>query len=195
MPEPYVSPWDQALLLPERWRICGISCNALSLWHSRVLELIGNHYVCGGVPTIDSAASLLLFAQRNFRDGREIFLLPSVRARALRAMAEELATRQWETLDAACRDYVSTCQRIPDHKYPEDAGHRTLAAPHQFVAVYVLMSRCRLTWAEAWDTPFAVARCILDAAGEYDRGDDTLADPRLQRNIDEWVEKYGESKI
>lgn len=187
----YVSPWWQAMLLPDRWDLCGIEVRAMSVWHTFALENLGNAYIYGGVCDKDAASSLIMFCQRDWMEGRALFLRPVYRARALRGIYKTVSRMTFPNLDAAIRVYVQACNRTPDHKHPEDGSGKSGAAPYQWHVVSVLCSRYGMSEAQAWNCPYARARCLYDTFQET-RGDDSLADDRLQRSIDRQAGERGE---
>ena len=181
----YVSPWFQAALLPKRWDVAGISCPSLSVWHLFALEQMGNAYARSAAPTFDDAVGLLVVATSSREELREMMARPRLMARKLARMARRLARVPFDELDNCVVDYFVSCIRSPDHKHPTDGGSRGVAAPYQWHIVLCLCDHYGMTPEEAWAMPYAEARCMFDTYAET-QGDKTLADPKLQRAIDEW---------
>jgi len=188
----YISPWWQSLMMPRKWNICGLEVFSLTLWHAFALSELGNPYLCGGVPDMDAAASLLMVAARDMDGGRRLMLDAKARARAMFWLCRRLRRLNPGELHNACADYVMACMRMPDHKIPEKPkeGWKSAAAPYQFHVVLCLCSQYRMTISEAWNTPCGIAACVYDAWRET-QGDDTLANAKLQRNIDQWSVQTG----
>ena len=184
----YVSPWWQAVLLPSRWDLCGIEIGVMSVWHLFALEQLDNAYVCGGLGDRDAAASLILICQRDFEDGRALYLRPRVRARALASIHRDIKPLKIEDLRAACSDYVTACLRVPEHLRPTDGSGKSLKAPYQWHLILCLCERYGMTKYQAWNHPYAEARCLYDAWQES-KGDESLAGASVQRHTDEALER------
>ena len=178
----YVSPWWQSSCIPNKWDVAGVEVFSLSLWHLFALEQIGNAYVCGGIPDRDSAASLLLFAETDMAGGRRLLLEPYRRARKMRRMYRRLRHSAWADLHLACEDFVKSCLRSPDH-WEDDKKGGTLSAPYQFHMVRCLCAEYGMPLADAWNMPYAMARCYFDAWQES-QGDKTLVSSKAQSLID-----------
>ena len=189
----YVSPWWQAMLLPERWDVCGIELRAMSVWHTFALENLGNAYIVGGLCDKNAAASLVLFCQRDMNEGRDLFLRPLYRARSLRKIFKLIAGKPWDKLDAAIVEYVQACNRTPDHIPPAEGKRKSASAPYQFHVVGCLCDRYGMTVNQAWNYPYSRARCYLDTFQET-RGDDSLAGAHLQKSTDQTAGELGEKK-
>lgn len=184
----YVNPWWQAALLPDRWDICGIEVRAMSVWHLYALENLNNAYVCGGVHDRDAAASLLLICQRDYAGGRDLYLRPFARARALAKIHKVIKPLKWDELDATCIDYCLTCTRVPEHLRKLDGTEKSLKAPYQRHIILCLCSRYNMSKDQAWNHPYSEARCIYDVYQES-RGDESLASERTQQHTDEVLEQ------
>ena len=184
--QPYVSPWWQAILLPDRWDVAGVSVPSLSVWHVFALDQIGNAYARGFPPTRDDAAALLLFAERDLAGGRRLMLGRFRRTRAMRRMHRLLRKIPWPDLHAACRDYVETCGRVPSRG--EKAGEPALPAkcPGEWHIIRRLCMDFGMGLEEAWNTPYALARCLNDVSAEAN-GDRSLLNETEQEIEDEWV--------
>ena len=190
MSDGYVSPWWQAVLLPVRWDVCGIELRTMSVWHTFALENLGNAYVCNGKVDRDAAASLLIICQRDWAGNRDLFLRPVHRARVLKKIHGVVKRLKWDDLDAAIFEYVQACNRTPEHKRKD--GGKSASAPYQWHVVDYLASR-NMTIEQAWNYPYALARCLFDTHREV-RGDDSLADNHLQRSIDKQSGEQGEKR-
>jgi len=206
MSDGYITPWWQAALLPDKWDICGVEVRAMSVWHLYALENLNNAYVCGGVHDRDAAASLLLICSRE-RDRRpwrftwglrDLYLRPHARARALARIHKTVKNIPWPELDAACTDYCLTCMRVPEHlregKPSDKPVGKLLSAPIFWHIILCLCDQYQKTEAEAWNTPYARARCMYDVWREA-TGDESLASEGTQRRTDEVLErKFTEKK-
>ena len=183
MRDDWVSPWWQAVNLPALWDVCGVSAPSLSVWHTFALENIGNPYLCGGRPDQDSAASLLLFARLDMAGGQRLIAGPCYRARQMHRMYRRLRKVDPADLDAACREYVETCTRAAS-RFNAKSGGKPCAVPYQFHIVRRL-ALSGMTFEQAWNTPYALARCYYDAAAEAD-GDDSIMTAAAQEMEDNW---------
>ena len=203
MSSDYISPWWQAILLPDRWDVCGIAVHALSNWHLYALENLRNAYVCGGIHDRDSAASLLLICQREMRrrpwhilpGGRDLYLRPYARARALARIHKVVKPIPWDDLDNACSDYVRSCLRVPRHKTASassaGASIRLLAAPYLRHIVLCLCDHYNMTRDQAWNHPYSESRCMYDTYREIEKGDDTLFREDQMERKEEYIAKHG----
>ena len=172
----HVSSWWQAALLPDRWDVCGVPCGPLSVWHVYALTELGNPYLVGGQRDKDAAAGLLMMATGDHAHGKRLHVDPWYRARVRRRIARALRRLPWADVDAAVLDYVSACRRVPAHKEPVAQGGkgsagRRVCAPMGWILVSWLNAGDMET---AWNTPYAVARCLFDARRDVSGEDDTL---------------------
>ena len=186
MPEKLVSAWWQAALLPDSWDVCGVSVSSLTLWHRFALDNIGNHYF-GGYCTLDDVASLLIFAQHDYRGGRKLMLNARYRLKQMGRMHKRIASIPFQTLHQACLDYIRSCsftmRRWQSHR-PELNPEIDVASGEEFIIHNRLCRDYRMTPEEAWNTPYALARAYYDA-GAINRGDDTLMKPWEQKLDDD----------
>jgi len=186
----HVSTWLQAAALPERFDVCGVVCAPLSVWHVHVLTQSGSPYLTGAPCDRNAAAALLLWASRNHRHGARLMYRPHALARAARHTAKRvMAVRDWLAADAACMDYVTSSLRTPGHKSParkpgKPSSFRAVAAPLPWVLVSFLARGNPAAIEAAWDTPFAVARCLFDAWRDTTGDDDTLETLDEERRYD-----------
>jgi hypothetical protein len=172
----WVSPWWQAAVLPERFRVGPVRAPALTVWHEFALGEIRNPYMVGGTVTINDIAGLLLIVSRDRAAGRRLILGPNHRAREQRRMMRRLRRYPFERLHAACEDYVTTCTRGASRW--RKGGEKPCAVPYAWHIVARLGER-------AWEMPYAVARCLCDALAEQN-GDDSLLSPAAQEMEDNW---------
>jgi len=119
---------------------------------------------------------------------RSLYLRPHARARALARIHKTVKNIPWPELDAACMDYCLTCMRVPEHLRPSDGSGKPLKAPYQRHIVLCLCERYNMTKEQAWNHPYAEARCMYDVYQES-RGDESLASETVQRHTDEVLEK------
>ena len=181
----WISVWWQAALLPDTWDVGGIVVPSLSVWHTFALEQIGCGYLYDGRPCDrNDATSLLLFARHGYRDGRRLMLDQSFRKSEERRVFRVVAGQDWKTLDAACSEYVQTCTRHCDRFDSASGGHPP-AVPYQWHILSRLTGGDVSRMERAWDTPFALARCLYDAAAEAN-GDTSIMSPRAQEMADNW---------
>ena len=187
----HVSTWLQAALLPERWDVCGVQCASMSVWHVFALGQTGNAYLTGGLPDMDSAAALLIFCSRDMDGGRKLFTETGALGKAMRRVCRKLRKLKFEDVDFAATDYVETCMRAPGHKRQEGEGvaSRAAAAPLPWGLVSYLCGGDMARAEAAWNTPYAVARCMFDAARDIRGEDDSLESLEEEQRYDEWEER------
>lgn len=191
----YVSPWLQAALIPPRWRVAGVSCRPLSVWHVFVLGSFGNPYITGdtGRMDMDAALHLLVYASQDHAGGIRLFTEPRYRAKCLAAIGKTLAAMKWETVHDACKHYVETCRRVPAHKskVPDPkapAESRMAAAPFAWSLVNHLSGGDPARVEQAWDAPYAVACCLFDAHRDINGQDDSLETVEESERFDRYLE-------
>lgn len=174
----HVSTWFQAALLPERWNVAGVSCGVLSVWHAFAMSETGNPYRSGGACDRDAAAALLSFCSLDYAGGKRLFAQPLHRARVVSSINRKLKAAEWTDIHAAICDYVDTCTRTPGHKQREavkgQPQARSVAAPICWVLVDFLSRGDPQKIEAAWNTPYAVARCLFDARRDISGEDDSL---------------------
>lgn len=186
----WISPWWQAACLPERWDVCGISVPPLSVWHTFALESFGNRYMVGGQIDLDDAAGLLLVASHDYQGGKRLLLEPLYRQRRIRGVQRILARLKWETVHDACTEYVETCTRTARRWRKMDGGGKQSAVPYQWHLVHLLARGAPGAIEAAWNTPFAVARCLYDAFAET-QGDDKIMAPAHEALDDQMTAEEG----
>ena len=189
----WVSPWWQAVCLPESWDVCGVSVPSLSLWHTFALENIGNRYLRGGACDKNDVASLLLFASRDMRGGRRLMLDSRYRDKRLAKMSGLLKGADCVDLNTACVDYVETCMRSPRRWEKKDGAGRPSAVPYQVHIVRALCADYGTPICEAWNTAYAYARMLYDASAEAN-GDRSIMTPSAEALDDEMFEKLEAEK-
>lgn len=189
MQDDWVSPWWQAVLLPESWDVCGISVPSLTVWHTFALENIANLYMLdipAHPPTRDDAYSLLTVASLDMKGGRRLMTGPRFMARRLRWIKRKLRKVELDDLDAACTEYVSTCMRTASMWNDGNAG--TLAGvPYQFGIVRVLCDEWGMTVEAAWNRPYALARSEAMASAEFHGGGSVMT-RGAQEMEDNWTD-------
>ena len=176
----WVSPWWQAAVLPARWRVGGFDLLALSVWHSFALERVGNRFLVGGQPDMDDVASLVLICSRCYLEGKALLWDDKARTREIRRVHRWLKSRPVDELVGACGEYVAACIRTADRWRKLDGGSRAAAVPYQWHLVNLLKAAGVVA---AWDTAYAVARCLYDANAEAS-GDDKIMTETQQRDDD-----------
>jgi hypothetical protein len=191
----YVSPWMQALLLPQRWLVAGIKCKPLSLWHAYILRTSGNPLVCGGEITHDHISEVLMYCAGGMDHGRKLYQMPYYRSRWRKRVARNIKKAGYEFAANAAREYVSECIRVPTHEYviastKEGEASKPIAAPEEFVLAENLLTlgACK-TFDDAMDYQYSAACCLFDA-GRNARGEDSSLVPEdKERKIDERIER------
>lgn len=155
-----------------------MSCGVLSVWHVFALHSESNQYVAGGSCDRDAAAGLLLFASLDYAQGRRLFSAPLFRARQMRRIMRRLKRAEWTDIDAAVCDYLAACSRVPGHKQvvssAKGTASRQCAAPICWALVDFLSAGNPDKICSAWNTPYAVAKCLFDARRDISGDDDTL---------------------
>lgn len=192
----WVSPWWQAMLLPDKWNVCGIEIRALSNWHRFALDNLQNPYVNGGVHDRDAAASLLLICARNMKEGRELYLRPSVKSKNLAKIHKVIKPLKWDELDNACMDYIKSCLRVPMHgeitAMPGGKSYRLLASPPEFPVILCLCDHYQMTLEQAWNYPYVISRCLYDVYREAEKNEDTLFNEAKQQRTETYRATHGE---
>ena len=165
MSDDWISPWWQAVLLPDRWDVCGVTAPSLSVWHTYALENIGNRFVCGGDPEKDDCASMLLFASHDFAGGRRLMLGENYRAKQTRRIYKRLRDIPDAECIAECLEYAETCMRHGTRRPPQSGAGTPAGTPEAWAIVAGL---CGVGWSrdDAWNEPYATARAFLDAQDE-----------------------------
>ena len=188
MRDDWVSPWWQALLLPERWDVCGVSVPSLSVWHVFALESIGNRYVCGGsnVPDKDDAASLLLFASHDMAGGQRLIHGPNMRERLSGRIYKKLKRCEDDFIDDACREYVTVCMRHGTRMNPPGGSGAPCGTPEPW-AIAVTLRSFGDKFDDAWNTPYAIGRATIDAHAEG-AGNTTMTPVYGEEMVDHWDE-------
>jgi len=188
----HVSSWFQAALLPDRWNVAGVSCGVLTVWHAFVLQQTGNAYNCGGACDRDAAAELLMYCSLDYANGKRLFSQPLFRDRVRRRVIRKMKRHDWPSTHAAVIDYVTTCTRAPSHKQTISQGggvkSRAIAAPICWVLVDFLAGGDATKIKTAWDTPYALARCLFDARRDSDGSDDSLESLEEEKRIDAFLQ-------
>lgn len=184
----WVSPWWQAALLPDRWVVCGIEVRPISVWHMFALENLQNHYICGGGCDRDDAAELLAVSRLDWESGRRLFADRSYQRRQLRDVCREIAEIKWPAVDAECVSYVAQCTRTAHAWSAKTEGTPQMAGgPCEWHLLSFLTQGNPTSLADAWNMPYAVARCLYDAYAES-RGWCHLMKPEYQRMEENWPE-------
>lgn len=190
----HVSSWLQAALLPRVWDVCGVRCSSLTVWHSFILGEVGNPYaVPCRAPDRDAATQMLLICSHDHAGAVRVFTDPGYRARATAAIVRQVRRHTWEQIDAAVTEYIDACRRVPAHKSkdpPKGAPPPRMAcAPIEWVLVDAIAGGNPEAIEAAWNTPYAVARCIFDARRDIHGEDDSLETRDEERRFDEYAEK------
>jgi hypothetical protein len=191
----YVSTWLQAALIPPKWRVAGVSCGALSVWHTMILGSFGNPYIVGDVTRMDmnAANDLLTYASQNHAGGVRLFTDPAFRARVMKTVGGTLGSQDWPTVHDACMHYVETCRRVPAHKQaepdPKAGKPRMAAAPFAWTLVSYLSGGDPARVEAAWDAPFALACCLFDAHRDVNGMDSSLETLEEAERFDGYLER------
>jgi len=180
----WITPGWQAAILPDLWDVAGFILPPLSVWHVYALRSIGNGYVCGAPGCDrDDAASLLVIAGRDYRDGKSLWTHQGTRERATLAIRRKISGMDWVALDRACYDYAQTCTRTADRWKRQ--GSKPGAVPEAWHLVSLLSGGDITKSDAAWNTPYAVASALYDAWAERS-GDDTIMTAKSQELADNW---------
>lgn len=189
----YVSPWLQAALLPKMFDVCGLLCRPLSVWHAYILRTVGNRYVTGGAAVdSDAAAEVLMYAAQDYAGGHRLYHDARYRDRHRKRVVKAMKRHEWPRINAAILDYLGTCSRTPNHteKLPKkgEAKAKPVAAPTEWVMVEYLSGGDPTRIEAAWNAPYVVARCLLDARRNVSGEDDSLISERDEERIDIKIE-------
>ena len=161
----WISPWWQAALIPKRWDVCGVAVPSLSVWHVYAMEQIGNRYfVGGGEPDRDDAAGLLMFAQRDYAGGHDLFFHGRARVKAMWRVTRRIKRQDAAFVLRACREYVETCTRHGRRIKPKGPG--VPAGTPEAWAIVAMLRGMGDDIEAAWNTTYAVGRALLDAIDE-----------------------------
>jgi hypothetical protein len=185
----HVPSWLQCALLPDRWNVAGVSCGVLTVWHHFALGCAGNPYLWGGEADHNAAAELLLYCSGDYAAGKRLFAQPFWRNRRMRRIARTLRRQPFDQIDAACRDYVRSCLRTPQHvqvvSTSAGAVPKPAKSPLDWVLVQFLCAGNPSQIRAAWDTPYATAQCLFDAHRDITGECDSLEDMEQERRMDE----------
>jgi len=191
----HVPSWLQCAALPDRWNVAGVSCRALSVWHHFALGAVGNPYLWGGEPDKNDAAELILFCSMDYSHGKRLFSHPAFRDVQAYRVGRKLRRVPFEAVDAACRDYVKSCLRTPQHvrvvASTNGAVTKPAKSPLDWVLVQFLCAGNPDKIEAAWNTPYATAQCLFDAHRDIAGECDSLEDMEQERRYDEMEEKKG----
>lgn len=186
----YVSPWMQAALLPRRFDVCGFILPPLSLWHVYILRTSGNAYVCNTLPDKDAAAELILYCMRGVAGARELFVNQSLRESESRAIYRKLAPMEMTDIDACVREYVAACSRVPAHNQTANGTGKPVKVPYEWALVEYICKGDARRIDDAFDTPYSIAACLIDAQRNVAGIDDTLITETDEKRIDEKLERW-----
>jgi hypothetical protein len=186
----HIPSWFQCAALPDRWRVAGVSCGALSVWHHFALGCEGNRYLYGGEPDIGDAGQLLVFCGMDYERGKRLYASTARMALAVARVGRKLRKLPFASVDAACRDYVSTCLRTPQHvrvvASSNGAVPKPAKSPLAWVLTQFLCAGNPDKIAAAWNTPYATAVCLFDAHRDINGECDSLEDMEQERRYDEF---------
>lgn len=164
----WISPWWQALVLPQRWDVCGVAVGPLSVWHHFALTNLGNKFLCIGdkeKADRDDAASLLILCERGYAAGRELFHNPRTRLKATKRIGAALLKLDMPDITAACGEYVNECTRHGHRVHQPGASGTPCGTPEHW-AIVAALCKSGVSFEAAWDTAYAVGRSLLDALDE-----------------------------
>ena len=143
-----------------------------------ILRTTGNAYLCGGDPTTDDAAEVLVYCQADYRTIREWYTVPHRMARMKMQIAARLANLPTADIHAAITDYVRSCTRLPGHKYMAPAkgeqARKMTTAPLEWILAEYAASGDPAKLDRAWDAPYSVVACMMDAKRDITGEDGTL---------------------
>ena len=96
---------------------------------------------------------------------------------------------EWEEVDAACREYVDSCMRVASRWQSGDGG-KASGVPYQWHLLKALSGGDPEKMEAAWNTPYAVGRCMFDAYAES-KGDTNVMSSAAQEMEDNWEDYEG----
>jgi len=187
----YISPWMQACLLPRLFDVAGFICRPLTVWHHYILRSSGNRYFVGGEGVdSDAAAEVLMYAQGGIAHARRLYADPHYRDRVRRKVARRIRRRGFWKVNSAIIEYVESSMRAPSHRTVTRPGKNAIptkpaAAPTEWILAEHIAAGNPDRLDAAWDTPYIVARCMLDAGRNIRGEDDSLISEEDERRHDE----------
>jgi len=195
----HLSSWLQAAVIADRWRVAGIHCGALSVWHHFALEEIRNPYIyeVADEPDMDKAVELLLICSRDYAAGKKLFTFEDWCIKKRNEIYSALKRKDPLIVHDEVLDYVKCCTRIPAHKgapvailpggIKQAQARKYIVAPQEWVLVDFLGPA-------GWDMPFAVARCIYDAHRNAAGEDNDLESRTDEARTDLWLQNQYEAQ-
>lgn len=178
-----VSEWWQALVLPERWSVCGVSVRALSVWHLYALEQTGNAFVNGGDITMNDVASLLLVCRTDYRSGRNLFVDPAEVKCQSTKMFKALRGKKDHDAILEAMDFFATCTESP-RRWTDESKTNGISAPACRHIVLCLTNQYNFDHVAAWNHAYSDARCMYETWRERE-GDTSLVSAYQRKLIDE----------
>jgi hypothetical protein len=136
--------------------------------------------------------TLIAFAQTDYAGGRRLILDAATMRRAVRRVARAVRKTDDITLANACTDYVVSCSHTVRRWAAKKQTISESNTGYQWTILAVLCRDYHMTVDQAWNTPYALARCLYDGASRA-QGDDTLMTPR-QQAMDEEIAAQLESQ-
>jgi hypothetical protein len=129
----------------------------------------------------------------------QLYTDPDYRECERRAVARQIARREWPVILEACLEYCEICRRVPGHKTPAPdpkSGRvfRPAGAPFGWVLVNYLAAGNPDRIEAAWNTPYAVACCMFDAGRDIEGKDDTLESVEESQRFDAYLEREAKRK-
>jgi DNA-binding FrmR family transcriptional regulator len=194
----YISPWLQAVLLPEKWDVCGVICRPVSVWHLYILLSVQNPFIFGGKYGNDAVTEVLMYCCGDMAHGKRMYndkrYMASVANRIIKAVNK--AGKSYAS--KAVEEYTAECLRSPTHKkiIASSTGEKTkpLSAPVPWVLVDFLSAGNPDKIEAAWNTPYVTARCLFDARRNQSGDDDSLISEADEERIDAKVEKMAQAR-
>jgi len=182
MPDDWISPWWQSVCLPDKWDVAGFILPPLTVWHTFALENNGNKYVCGGIPTIEDATSLVLIARLDMAQYKKLISDQVVFEKQLARVSRAVSKCDTKILIRGINEYIEACLRVSTRWSKGD--EKPCAVPYQFHIVARLASNDP-TGADIWNMQYTYAMCLYNAHAEQN-GDTSLLSIKAQKVDDEW---------
>jgi hypothetical protein len=184
----WISPWWQALVLPDRWGVCGMTVPPLSVWHVYALENIGNQFFAdNGNPTIDDVASVMMIASQDMANGKRLLWSEGFKSLVSKRVVRKIRKHTHRHCIEACKEYVEECTRHGRRMKKSDGGTCVPAGTPEPWSIVCNLLRCGVSFNDAWNMPYAQARAIMD--GHDESSGNTLMTPVYGEHMhDNWGE-------
>jgi hypothetical protein len=133
-----------------------------------------------------------MYATQDYAGGRRLYHDARYRDRHRKRVVRAIRRLKRTAVDAAIIDYLGICSRTPAHteKVPKkgESKPKPVNAPVEWVMAEYLSGGDPARLESAWNTPYVVGRCLLDARRNVSGDDDSLISERDEERIDAKLE-------